>query len=237
MATTIATIISNARRPLLEYTGADSNAFWSDAELLVHASNGVKDLWRAVIDLHQEHFLTIDASGMGIAASGAVVSGVPADLFRVITIEPRTLTSSGSNVQFVPKEYKSETFKSARAQAAQTPDQVDEIYYAVSQAGAPVAAPTIHVAPTLSSALTLRVAYIPTLAALTGSSTNPIPGESDLAIQAWITAFALAKEREDKMPDPAWLSIFATEKQAMLTALTPRQEQEPEYVQGMWESD
>ena len=51
---------------------------------------------------------------------------------------------------------------------------------------------------------------------------------------AWTVAFARAKEREDRSPDPAWLAIYATEKQNILTRLTPRQTQEPEIVGDMF---
>jgi hypothetical protein len=89
----------------------------------------------------------------------------------------------------------------------------------------------------LSSALNLRVAYIPTLTSTdmeTGDA-NPIPGEADNAVYAWIIAFARAKERDDRSPDPNWLAVYATEKQAILTVCDPRQEQEPKYVEGMFE--
>ena len=237
MATLLSTIRTKARNTLLE----TSASFWSEAELLEHMVDGIKDLWKAVVDLNGSHFRTIDITSMSIAASGTTVTGVPADLFRVQIIEPRDTTSAsdGRYVQFVPRKYNSAEFQWARSQSSVSPTSGGIIYYDISQPGAPLAAPTIHIAPSLSSALTLRVAYIPTLAdtAFNDPSTdyNPIPGESDNALYAWIVAFARAKERDDRSPDPNWLAVYSTEKQAVLTVLDPRQEQEPKYVEGMFE--
>ena len=86
-------------------------------------------------------------------------------------------------------------------------------------------------------ALTLRFVYIPTLAALTSASNNPIPGDSDLAIVAFIVAYASAKGKEDRSPDANWLTIYATEKKSIEVAATPRQEQEPRYVKGIWDDE
>ena len=109
------------------------------------------------------------------------------------------------------------------------------IFYDVSGAGTPVGTPTILVAPPLSSALNLRFVYNPSLAAMTTSSTNPIPGESDKALVAYTVAFARSKERDDRSPDPNWIAVYSTEKQSILARITPRQEQEAEYVDGMFE--
>jgi hypothetical protein len=48
-------------------------------------------------------------------------------------------------------------------------------------------------------------------------------------------AWARAKEREDRSPDPAWFATYSTDKQSLLTALTPRQEQEEEVVEGLFD--
>jgi hypothetical protein len=111
------------------------------------------------------------------------------------------------------------------------------IYYTLTGAGAPNSAPVVRTAPQINSAIDLRFVYVPTLgvASYSVNSGNPIPGESDNAIVAWIVAFARSRERDDNAPDPAWLAVYATEKQSLLTRLTPRQTQEPEYAEGMFE--
>jgi hypothetical protein len=100
-----------------------------------------------------------------------------------------------------------------------------------------VGAPTVHVGPQLSTALPLRFVYIPTLDTddLEAGDSNPIPGESDNALWAWTVAYARAKEREDRSPDPNFLAIYATEKQNLLTRSTPRQAQEPEVIDSFFE--
>lgn len=212
--------------------------FWSDEELFGILLSGLRDMWRAMVDLHQEHFMTVDITNVSMAANTSTLATVPADVFRVLSIEPRDMSSTATmgNVLFRPLDYQHPGFVAARASAAvSTPS---EIYYAVAGAGSPVAAPTIHVAPQISSALTLRLVYIPTLSTtLTANSNNPIPGESDNALIAYIVAFALAKERENHDPDPNWLSIYKTEKDSVLVVSTPRQEQEESYVEGMFDGN
>ena len=189
---------------------ASGTIFWSADELLQIALDGYRDMWRAIIDLHQWHYATVDITNVSLAAAGTTLTGVPADVFRVLLIEPRDTTSAGtySYVTFKPTELNSKEFVRARA---------------------------LNVS--LASTLPLRFVYIPTLGTLTADSNNPIPGESDKAIKAWIIAHASAKQRDDNSPDPNWLSVYATEKGSILKALAPRQEQEPRYVRGAFDDE
>jgi len=236
MATLLSTIRTRARKTLLEETAG----FWTDAELLEHIVEGVKDLWGAIIDLHQEHFVTTDVTNVSVAANATSLTGVPADVFRVLTIEPRDLTNTASSrgLLFVKRDYHHPEFVYARSLSAIDPsDRGLIIYYTIDNPGAPVAAPTIQVAPKLSSAVNLRLRYIPTLAAsdMEAGDSNPIPGESDNALYAWCIAYGRAKEREDRSPDPNWLTVYATEKENVKTRLTPRDESEPEVAEGMFD--
>jgi hypothetical protein len=234
MATLIGTIVASARTTLIE----TSASYWSDPELLELAQAGVKDLWKKIIDLGKDHFVTIDSTNVAIAASTSALTGVPADVFRVIALQPRTLgiTSSNRGLIFKPRELNHPDWvQSESADAVDPANRV--IYYAIVNAGAPVGAPAIYISPCVTAAVLCTLKYIPTLADLTVGSTNPIPGESDIAIKHYIIAFARSKEREDRAPDPEHLSIYATEARNLLTVLTPRSIQEPEYVVGMWEHD
>lgn len=232
MATLLSTIITQARKPLLEATAF----FWTDAELLELANDGIKELWKGVIDLYKDHIVTIDETNISAVANTRALSGVPTDLFKIRYIEPRTLGASSSNMGliFKPRDITHPDFVAARASRSVNP-RGSVIFYAVLNAGAPVGAPAIHIAPMVSSAVLLTVGYVPTIAAKLSSEANPIPGESDKAVMAYVVAHARAKEREDRSPDPEWISIYATEKRNILTALTPRSEQEPETVVGMFE--
>jgi hypothetical protein len=232
MSTLLSTCITNARTTLLE----SSARLWSDAELLVLANNAIKDLWAAVIDLYQDHIVTIDETNMSIAASANTITGVPADLFRIVMIQPRTLGALSSNpgLVFQPRNLLHPDFVQAQA-TSPVPPRNTTIFYAVINAGAPVGAPTIRIAPMPSSAVNLSVWYNPVIAAKIASDANPIPGESDTAITEYIIAFARAKEKEDRAPDAEHLSIYATEKRKILIALTPRSVQEPEVVEAFFQ--
>lgn len=233
MATLLSTVITNARYTLNEPTAK----FWSDAELLVHAIDGVKDLWKAIIDLGEGHFLTIDETNVSMAADSNTLTGVPADLFRVELLEVRDLTTANAvqNMTFEPRAVQHPDFTASRGLGSVYPSG-RTIYFNVYNAGSPVGTPSILVAPKITSAVLLRLVYTPTIPALTAASNNPIPGDSDHALQAWIIAHAKAKERPDNSPDPEWMAVYASDKQHLLTALTPRQTQEPETAEALFES-
>ena len=87
----------------------------------------------------------------------------------------------------------------------------------------------------LSAAVLLRLTYVPTLAAIVVGGNNPIPGESDNALIAWTTAYAMAKEADDATPDAGWLTIYGTEKTNILTSLTPRQTDDDDVAEAFFE--
>lgn len=213
-----------------------TNPFWSSSELVGIIGNGIRDLWRDIADLKQEHFLTIDTTNVSLAASTSTLTGVPSDVHKVYLIEPRNMTDTGSNqgLLFQPREYHDKYFQAARSSSAVDPSNA-VIYYAIHQQGAPVGAPTILVAPQVTGAVNLTFCYVPTLGTLTAGSTVPIPGEADSALVAWTVAFARAKERDDRSPDEAWLAIYSTEKQHLLQSLGMRQYQDPDYVSATFE--
>lgn len=228
MATTKAALLVQVRAQLVEVTAR----FWSDAELLSIMQLGINDMWGGILDVHGDHFIKVDESNCSLRANATKISGVPEDCFRVQLIEPRNISidGTGRSVIFTPKKFKSAEFTGARTMSAQDPSTGQEVFYQLTGPGAPVMAPQILTAPKLSSDLLLRIAYNPTLEV---GDVNPIPGESDHALKAWTIAHAMAKEGEGeaRIPNPGWLSIYATEKQLILTRLTPRQEQEPEVVE------
>lgn len=236
MATLMSVLVARARKTLLEPIEV-TNGTWTDAELLAIGNSAIKDLWKGIIDLHHDHFVTTDIASMSLAAEATSVTGVPTDLFRVLMIQPRTLGGSNTSLVFKPRPSVTHPdFVQASASRAIV-GRNSVVYYVVQNAGAPVGAPAIVTAPPLSAALLLTVKYVPVLADVALNGNNPIPGESDTAIVHYIIAFARAKERPDRSPDPEHLSIYATEKRNGLVAMTPRSEQDVDVVQGFWEPD
>lgn len=230
MATLIGDLLTPVRARIIEPTAV----FWTDAELTTIMVAGIKDLWRSIVDLKQEHYLTIN-TGVSMEASATQLSGIPADVHKVYMIEPLDLTDNGSNhgLLFKPLPYNHDTFQLARSRAPIDASN-DTIYYDIFQAGAPVEPPIIKVAPKVTSRVLISFGYVPSLPDLNTTMKVPIPGEADNAIIAWTVAYARAKERDDRSPDPAWLAIYATEKQNLLQSLGLRQYQEASYVDAMW---
>jgi hypothetical protein len=235
MATLVSDILTQARNQLQE-TSAN---FWSDDELVSIMQNGAVDLWGGILDLHQDHYFKVDEEHPILLANTSEISGLPEDCFRIQLIEPAdtTVDGSGHQVIFVPRKYKDTDFAVARTISAVDPSSSASrmIYYQVTGLGPPIEAPHIVTAPKLSADLKLRVVYNPSLAPLKFDSKNPVPGGSDNALKAWTIAYARAKETDEHQPDPGWLSVYATEKQLILTRLTPREEQEPEIVEDLFQ--
>lgn len=233
MPAQILTIEALSRQRLNEITPR----YWSSAELTEIIIAGIKDLWRTITDLKQEHFLTINNTDVTYEISATQLSGVPADVHKVYMIEPRTITSSSSNsgLQFLPRDYNHDIFRSARTLDPIDPSN-DVIYYSIAAPGGPVGAPVIYCAPRVASRVLVSFAYVPTLPDLNTNSIVPIPAESTNALVAYTVAFARAKESDTRAPDPGWLTIYATEKNSIMESLGIRQYQEDTIVDAMFES-
>lgn len=233
MSTLLSTIISRARVTLLEPTAS----FWSDAELLDHARAGIGELWRAINDNYQDYFLTVDSTNVAVASGTATLTGVPSDVSIVRKLRPRSL-SSYPGVIFLPRKRTDPEFENAEGETAVDPSNGGTFFYAITGAGAPTGAPTITIAPTMNTAFNLTLIYIPVLSleSFLASTANPIPGESDKALEHWIVAHARAKERPERDPDPEHIAHFSTLKTNILTSLTPRQTQEPPVAEALFES-
>lgn len=231
MATLISAIETKVRLRLEEPVAK----FWSSDELVGIIADGIRDLWRDVVDLKQEHFITISTS-VTCPANTATLASVPTDVHKIIMITPSNVSESSPNVGlfFRPADYNSDYFQNALTRPAVDPSNT-VVFYAITGQGAPVGAPTLRVAPQTTSAVTLSFAYVPTLGTLTSASTVPIPGEADNALVAWAVAYARAKEREDRSPDPNWLGVYATEKAHLLKSLDLRQYQEPGFAAAVFE--
>jgi len=242
MATPVSVLLTRVRYALLApsaTTGTTTaDEFWTDDELLDWMTQGAQDLWRAFIDLHEAHYSTTDITNVSLAASTTTITGIPSDAYRVLLIMPRdtTTTNPARFIKFQPADLNSDKFIAALACDALDPNSGGIVFYAVTQPGPPTNTMTIQVAPQLSTTLLLRFIYVPTLSVtLSSDSVNPIPGQSDLALVAWTTAYARSKERDDRSPDPNWLAVYATEKASCLVASSPRQEQEPRVSGGIWD--
>lgn len=235
-ATTVASIIVQVRRQLVEVTAR----YWTDVELKDIFKLGVMDLWGAVLDLHQDHYFEVIEDGSVKQVAGATqLTGIPDDCFRVMLIEPlRTNLDpfGGLSCAYVPRKYNHPDFVSARSWAnAESALTAGVIYYDVTGPGAPIAAPKIRVAPAIATTIPLRLAYYPMLEV---NDINPVPGGSDNALKAWTIAYANAKEgpQGSRIPDAGWLAVYSTEKQTILTRMTPRQEQEADVADGLFDN-
>lgn len=234
MATLLSAIETQVRRHLDETTAA----FWTSAELVDIMNRGIKDLWRDIVDLKAEHFLTVDTTHVTLVANTETMTGVPADVHKVYLIVPVSNGEGEANegLNFDPLDYNHRFFQSALTRPDIDPKN-DVVYYAITGAGAPTgtSSTTIYVAPQVNSTLALRFVYVPVLSDVAAGGNNPIPGESDNALIAWTIAFARSKEQEERSPDANWLTIYGTEKQHLLQSLGLRQYQENTFSEAVFQ--
>jgi len=239
--TSLGAIVARTRTqilaPLAQSGAIGPDQFWTDDELLDHLRAGCRDLWRAIVDLHQDHFVATHTAAVLPAAADALV-GVPTDLFRILYLQPRDLsTFGGPTLLFRRASLTSRDFTEARLRAAIDPTGTGGlVYYAVVNAGSPVMTPEIRVAPRVSSAVPIRMDYVPTLPPLAVNSLNPIPGESDQALMAWTAAYALGKQADGTFaPDTTWLAVYSTEKDAIKIVTEPRDASTPSIIRGVFD--
>lgn len=232
MATQVKDIVTRVRNLLVE----KQPRFWSDPELIGYIEAGVKDLWRDIVDLKQEHYLIRNVTDVSYPASSDRLIGVPVNVHKIYMVEPVDLTVNGANasLEFKPLDYNHDSFRSARARDSIDPS-ADTIYYAITSQGAPVDAPVIFCAPQVNSSVPIAFSYVPTLDPIQSPDDRiPIPGEADNAIVAWAVAYARAKEKEDRAPDATWLAVYASDKQHLLQSLGLREYQEPQFVDALF---
>lgn len=234
MATDIASLIDVVRGHLNEREEDLVNGYWTDDDLAAHFDAAVRDLWRAINDNFQHYFVTIDETNVSMPSGASALTGVPTDVSIVRGLECRDLTSR-PGVVFEHKDFMHADFQRARALGTQDPSYGSKIYYCLMGAGAPIAAPTIRVAPAINATLPLRLVYVPTIPRITPDSANPVPGESDQALIAYCVAHAMAKSTEGNEPDAGWMTIYANEKKNILTALTPRQTDDEDIAEAIFE--
>lgn len=231
MPTKISVIETLSRQRLIEPVPN----FWSSDEIVQIVIAGVKDLWRDVVDLKQEHYLTVNTTDVTLQPSTGQLQGVPTDVHKVYMIKPVDATANSANVGLVfhPADLNHKDFVQS-----QTLDAIEPrnscIYYAITGQGAPVNAPIIYIAPKVTLPVSISFAYVPTLGSMTSDTIVPIPGEADNALVAWTVSYARAKEREDRSPDPNWLGIYSTEKQHLLQSLGLREYQAPKFVDALF---
>lgn len=230
MPTTLQQIITDARIQLNE----PAANLWQDSELLGYLNRGIKDLRRHINQTHQNYVFTLSTGAVSVVANTAELSGVPTDVGIILNIEPADLQTHPLN--FRPAPWESSRFQAARREEAFDPSNVGTVWYAITGVGAPSGtAPTIRIAPQLTSAVALNVSYQPVPANLTLSDSVPLPGDADQALIEWVCAYAIARERGDEAPDQKRMALYQGEVAKILVAIAPRDESEPQVVDAMFE--
>lgn len=230
MATLMSQILVMARDRLNEPVPA----FWSNPELLRYANAGVRDLWRRLGATNQNFFHQISVA-VTQDINATQLTGVPTNVATIHGLEPVDMQTFNS-LYYRRKDYNHPDFMSARAANAVYPTSGGTVFYAPTQAGAPVAAPVILVSPMLSVQVALRLTFTPTIGTqLVATDPNPIPGESDKAIVDWTVAYAKGKQTKSQTPDKDVLALYMSEVESITGSQSPRDDSEPEVAEAMFE--
>ncbi|HEY3499448.1 MAG TPA: hypothetical protein VGK73_32385 [Polyangiaceae bacterium] len=212
--------------------------YWSDAELLRYMNRGIRDAWRQISMVNQNYQFSLNTA-LTMDANADTLTGVPSDLSVVLNLEAADMVANPIHF-FGVSDYANADFQSARRQS-QGGQAIDtaapgKVYFCVVGAGAPVAAPTIYVAPRINAQITLALAYRPTIGAELAASGNvPLPGELDQALVHWTTAYALGRQRGEAQPDRTHLDLYQNEMNKLIAAIDPRDESGDETVVAMFE--
>jgi hypothetical protein len=229
MATPLSAIVTIARDRLNEPVPR----FWSNAELLRYGNRGIRDMHRQIGATHQNYFHEISVA-VTHAVDATQLSDVPSNVTVVHGLEPADLQTN-PHLYYKRCDYNHPDFQAARSIPARDPSSGLTVYYAITQAGGPVAAPVILVAPKINAARLLRLTFMPTVGAeLVATDPNPIPGESDNALVHWIVAYARGRQLKLQGPDEKELGLYQRELDRIMQAITPRDDSEPEVVEPMF---
>lgn len=109
MAETLATVRSSVRGHIDEPTAN----YWTDAELNGLIAAGERKLWRKILAMKKDYWLT--TATLTVATGSSIFnpldgSGMPADIWRIESI--RTLTSGFQNILWTPADPNSQNFLS-----------------------------------------------------------------------------------------------------------------------------
>lgn len=233
MSTQLQTIITMSRDRLNE--PAARARFWSDAELLRYMNRGIRRLWRRLKATNNNFFHQISVS-VTQDVNATQLTGVPTNCTQVHGLEPVDLATFNA-LRYEKRDYNHRYFQAARA-ADNSVDPLNgsTIYYDITQQGAPVAAPVILVSPKLSTQVTLRLTFTPTIGAeLIATDPNPIPGESDDALMHYTVAYAKGRQQSSQLPDAQELAMFKELADEICGSETPRDDSEPEVTESMFE--
>jgi hypothetical protein len=238
---TCQSIIDNARVHLND----PNKTFWSDAELLVHLNAGAKDCWRHVQNLLQDYFFQIIEDGtvtQDVNATTLTIATSPTPkIYKIQGIEPVTQANYPA-LNYFPRKYMHPDMVRARTADAVDPGSCGPAYYAIAGRGND-ALPTIYVAPKFTAQVPIRLVFTPGIGTLLIGDANPIPGESDQALENFIVAYAKPKETDEDgagqnpgTPDAGWLAMYKAERDSMCVSLDPRQEDQPDVAEGVHEN-
>ena len=153
---TVSDIVSLARRQLTD-TGA--SPYWSDNELATLVVQGASDLWREIVNIDEDYYLTVKedfpTSRLFLPKNTPTVEGTPSNLFKLKFLEP--LNSEVGLSFSVPDGYDDPGFATDRHR---NPVGVNEPEpSSVTVLGAPPNS-TINVYPPPNFDLPLRMAYV-----------------------------------------------------------------------------
>lgn len=225
MAKTAADILTSVRGHIDE----PSASYWTDAELYGYIDDEQKALWRKILALRKDYFLSSTGFTFtltaGTYAYAAGAGGVPTDIWRIVSI--RTTLAGYQDLIWIPGEPTAQEFIDGLRTDCPISNP-SRILYALRNQN------TIWVSPLPQLAITAQVDYIQKPTAIAGaSSTFLLPDEFLQYVQYMAAADALLKGPVGD--NAAFIAKAETAWSNIMELLdTPRSDQGPDTVQGMF---
>lgn len=201
--------------------------YWPDAELNTYISDRQLDLWRRILQIRKDYFLSPTGFVLTLAPNqyAYVPPDVPADIWRISTI--RTITPGFQDLTWVPGNPTSQEFIDGLRTDVPVFNPFRQ-FYALRNVN------TIWVSPLPQQVIQAQVDYIQLPTAVSADSdTFLIPDPFLSYIQYMATADALQKgpvsdwQGWESKAEKAWEGI-------MLALDTGRSDQGPDVVEGMF---
>ncbi|MCA1841311.1 MAG: hypothetical protein LC723_13475, partial [Actinobacteria bacterium] len=89
--------------------------YWSVAELDDIIVAGIRDLWRSIVDLKEEHFLVVNETDVTLPSGATALVGVPGNVYKVYLIEALNPVNIDRGLVFTPQDYNHKYFINARS--------------------------------------------------------------------------------------------------------------------------
>lgn len=255
---TIQSFLRRCRKRIDEELDAETN-FWTPAEMLEYANEGVREVWQAVREEHQNWFVRQMRSTDGIKVIGGrnydtallrLVSGIerillPPDFYELLLVEGLRTNADTNTTRAVIFEYANMTQRSFRESSVARETAFDPIITSVQRYRYDVVygaeGPYIFLAPSyrFEAPFETQIAYLAMPAALLFNSTFEGTGFTDIMVDGILAYVLFAAVHKEGLTEniAAMERKWNLKRELSVRAAGPKQTRDEETVEGYLETE